>query len=485
MQDHRPESKAPQQQLLLGLILAIGVGLRLFRLDFQSLWFDEVSSVLFAKQPTVSEVIAYIKGDFHPPFYYLLLHFWIKYVGGSDFSVRLLSSLVSILGLVCFYRTSSLFLRPKLQLIATLFISLALFNVWYAQEVRAYGLVMLLSILSMHYLLRFKSTQTLIPLGLYVLSSTALLYTHYFAIFLIITQNILVIKYVVCRTGNEVAKTLIRWSFAQGLIVLCFLPWLPIFIGQLKIASGSIWIPEPTFAALLALPLKFISYREFYDLVPQALWVSILVFVVLLGLSFSAVARRLPAPYESDRSSSFFQGNFSELILWLLAPTILSFISSYFWVNTFYFRNLIISAPALYILLAAIVSYPRQLTLRLLIFAAIIGCSVSSYLWYYTKHHKEDWRATAQLVDSKRGSSDQLVFESPWVRMAYDHYTTVPLNVIALADQPSAKILWVIKAESNLTEDAIVARFTTQGYRLHRVERFPGISALKFVAVQK
>ena len=55
-------------------------------------WRDEAFSYLLAKKSIVELVVLTAK-DFNPPLYYLLLHFWMKIVGGSEISLRLLSFL--------------------------------------------------------------------------------------------------------------------------------------------------------------------------------------------------------------------------------------------------------------------------------------------------------------------------------------------------------------------------------------------------------
>ncbi|MBM3134684.1 MAG: hypothetical protein FJZ89_05220, partial [Chloroflexi bacterium] len=64
-------------RLVLAALLAItllALGLRLGRLTFQPLWWDEGTSVYFASQP-LPDLTAATAADIHPPFYYLLLHF--------------------------------------------------------------------------------------------------------------------------------------------------------------------------------------------------------------------------------------------------------------------------------------------------------------------------------------------------------------------------------------------------------------------------
>jgi hypothetical protein len=56
----------------LGLLLLLGLDLRLARLGFQPLWWDEGYSVYFATLP-LGEMVRQTAVDNHPPLYYALL----------------------------------------------------------------------------------------------------------------------------------------------------------------------------------------------------------------------------------------------------------------------------------------------------------------------------------------------------------------------------------------------------------------------------
>jgi hypothetical protein len=72
-----PEKKVNTTVLLL-LILAVGTALRLFRLSYQSLWYDELHSMIPTNPAnTLAALIEYCKTD-QPPAYFIMLHYWFK-----------------------------------------------------------------------------------------------------------------------------------------------------------------------------------------------------------------------------------------------------------------------------------------------------------------------------------------------------------------------------------------------------------------------
>src|SRR5512135_1073748 len=76
--------------ILLTLITLTGLALRVFRLDFQPLWWDEGYSLFFATRDFAT-MLERTAVDIHPPLYYALLQGWIVLSGKSYVAARLLS----------------------------------------------------------------------------------------------------------------------------------------------------------------------------------------------------------------------------------------------------------------------------------------------------------------------------------------------------------------------------------------------------------
>jgi uncharacterized membrane protein len=242
------------QRWLPGVIALLGLALRLLRLDFQPLWWDEGYSVWFATHP-LGQMAALTALDIHPPLYYALLHGWIGLIGAGPVSLRLLSVLFGVLAIPAIYLAGRQLLGARAGLLAALLLALNPLHIYYSQEVRMYGLVALLSIgvLAAGWRLIYESANqqiskparhlvTLSPCHLvtYVLFTTAALYTQYYAIFLPIGLTL----YVFWRwRRNRIA--LMRWLLAQAAVALLYLPWvlyaapkLTLYISQKVVADA-------------------------------------------------------------------------------------------------------------------------------------------------------------------------------------------------------------------------------------------------------
>ncbi|MFN8451640.1 MAG: glycosyltransferase family 39 protein [Anaerolineae bacterium] len=84
--------------LILTAVLLVAAGLRFHLLGAQSLWNDEGSSYVQALRP-FAEIAANAGRDIHPPGYYWLLAGWRLLTGTSEFALRSLSALASVLSI--------------------------------------------------------------------------------------------------------------------------------------------------------------------------------------------------------------------------------------------------------------------------------------------------------------------------------------------------------------------------------------------------
>jgi uncharacterized membrane protein len=84
------------ERIVVPLILLVGFGLRVFRLDAQSIWADEGFGIYWASQD-LGAMSGLSEADIHPPLYYTLMHFWMLLAGNSEYSTRFFSVFFGVL----------------------------------------------------------------------------------------------------------------------------------------------------------------------------------------------------------------------------------------------------------------------------------------------------------------------------------------------------------------------------------------------------
>jgi hypothetical protein len=240
------------QYFLFGIVL-LALGLRLARLTFQPLWWDEGWSVYFATTP-VENLMELTAVDIHPPLYYLLLHLWIGLVGAGPLAVRLLSALVGTATIPLLYLVGKRLFGTRAGVLAALLLAISPFHIYYSQEVRMYGLVTLLGLAAFGFALHWEpGIQRSGNLGFgawagYVVAATAALYTQYYAVFLLLALNLAMgIRWIhrpspggggagkrSTEANSPPIPTLspagrggvIAWLGTQAAVVVFYFPWL-------------------------------------------------------------------------------------------------------------------------------------------------------------------------------------------------------------------------------------------------------------------
>ena len=168
--------------IFLFLILALSVFLRLYKLDFKSLWIDELYTIVPANPNNdLESIVRYCKSD-QPPLFFFLLHYWFKIFPYSPFFGRLLSVVIGVLGVAAMYFLGAEIKNRETGLYASALSAINYFHIYYSQECRFYSLLFLLTVVSFIFFLRSLKYKTKKNYLLYVLSTIGLLYTQYFGI---------------------------------------------------------------------------------------------------------------------------------------------------------------------------------------------------------------------------------------------------------------------------------------------------------------
>src|SRR5947207_1806607 len=126
------------------------VAARLWRLTASCLWFDEIFSVHAARH-TWGGLWRFAAADLiHPPLFYALLKIWAAAGGDSLLWLRLFPALTSIAALVPFFLLArELRLGAAATDVALLLMAADGYLIKYAQEVRMYSLLLMLTLLSL------------------------------------------------------------------------------------------------------------------------------------------------------------------------------------------------------------------------------------------------------------------------------------------------------------------------------------------------
>lgn len=422
---HQPEqpSKNPFQPGAVHwtlLCCLVGFGLRLQQLGFQPLWGDEGWSFFFAAQ-TVPDMLAETAADIHPPLYYLLLKAWLFIVGPGPeearfFSVMTGTLLIPALGLL----GRRLFSRNTGAIAAATGAVMPL-AIYYSQEVRMYGLVTLLGVLSAYFLIRqiAQSQAGLRPCGWqvgYIVTITAALYTMYYAAFIIFFQFLYVLW--TCRRSRRSLARLAPFVYAG----LLYLPWLlyagqqlPAYIQNKRMVEG--YMPLSLFRFVWS---HFVAFSIGHvKAEPAAYVLAALPFVllVLAGFVVLLAARHKYSLY---------------LYLYLFTPLLLGYLVNRLFPFTppYFERTLLLAAPAFWLLgsIGLLWLWNRRRLLAGLIAASLLGISGAGLAQYYylPRYAAADYRPLLQDIAARATAEDTLLASYQWQLGFYYAYLPRP-----------------------------------------------------------
>ena len=322
---------------LLALLatMLLGAALRFYGLGFQSLWGGELASWDFGGQDTVSRVV----GDgTQPPLYFLILHFARLLFGDSEWALRLPSAVAGWLCIPAIYLLGKKLYSEREGIIAALLLSVLWAPVYYSQEARPYAVLILLSILTSYFWwdlmlgLRYRGELPKREAACYVVCTVLCAYTHYFGLLLILLQAAALIALAFDRPRNV--------ALLYAPVVLAYLPWLFGIAGQFgdgrQAGHGQ--------TTLQALPdyFQFLFGRS--ALLALGAW-TLLCFLLLRG-------------WDDVRPRRKGTGVPPGLLLaaWAVGPFVVSYAVSKTSLGMLTFEDLVISLPAVYLLVARAVT---------------------------------------------------------------------------------------------------------------------------------
>jgi len=222
--------KKYNQTVILFVLFLTNTVLKGIFLSSSSLGSDEAFSVYHA-QMNISSIIWFLSQGNNPPLYEIILHFWIKIFGISEFSVRLPSLIFSSVTVLYIFKLGNKFLNKRIGIYASLVFIFSNYQISYAHEARAYALLGLLSVVSMYYFMKLieyctsnqevKNMKTAAGKNMIILIlvNTLIVYLHYLGFCILLAQFIFIISHK--KIISRYFKEIIIFYFA---IVLLYLP---------------------------------------------------------------------------------------------------------------------------------------------------------------------------------------------------------------------------------------------------------------------
>jgi len=379
---------------LLAVILLVATALRLREAARTPLWFDELFSLWMARHP-LPETMALLPGDIHPPLPTLLLSLWLAVGGDSPLwlkSLPLLLGLLAVLATHGFAR--ALFGRP-VALLATALMALHPAHIYFSQELRGYGLLTLVLLLSAWSAWRWTQTGRARFALLWALGAALAMYTHYLGAVVLALLSLYAL-FVVRGSPDRLRA----WLLAHVAMAALVAPLLWLIPGQLRLSHDT-WVAHPAPADLVDLARK-VTFGAIY-LVP-----------LLMG------AALLPLAQASRRRSAAFAW-------WMaLGAILLTFALSLRGPHLFAARYMYFSLPYWCVLFAAglcALPWPR---VRLVAIAAVLLLGARAALLRAPLAEAVDVQRAITMVRSLAQPGDLVFTADPHSLLCLDQVAGLP-----------------------------------------------------------
>lgn len=523
-------------KLIVALIVLVGSILRCAGLGKESIWLDEATSIIIARM-NLSSVVAWAAGDIHPPLYYLTLHFWL-YLGESEFVVRALSVVLGIVTIVVAYALARELFGQRVGLLSALLLALSPLHIGYSQEARMYVMVTLWSLLASYWMLKaLRIRDWRYWLG-YVLATVLALYTHYFALFVLLFQNLFVVYWLWrignLPLGNRGQQTLELqpapghslknegvpkgWWIAQLAIVLLFLPWVPILYHQATTGGGG-WVErsvgQPSLRSLVDTWVYFsigLDAQSYPALLRRAAYVLFGICGLFAVTRLFAQSRTapsftgqddipkgmVPGKSQADREGVLFCLAYVSvplLTVWLLSQ-----------VKPMYtIRYLLLFLPAYCILVAEGVERmsetsswgrlcPQRNWIRIVIVSLLALFLLVGDWNAWRIERNADWRGASSYVLQQAQPDDVVLFSPRWNVKPFDYYARgrvainmdLPIPVTKSAAQEVVsdiaqryRRVWLFWERGHYSDpDGIAKRILDSQFGLVETRNFHGVESL-------
>ncbi len=378
---------------LLAIVL-LAIVLRLYHLDYQSLWVDEIAS-MNGTDPglPLSSVIAYSKFE-QPPLHFILLHYWFKLVQFNDFNGRLLALIFAILGIVAIFSLAREVRDQKAGLAAALITSLSYLHIFLSRDVRFYTLLFALTALSYLFYVRAVKSTKVFDFIFYSFFTTLMVYTHYYGWIVFASQGILFFLLVLLY---PVKKRFLVSSVLSGLFVVLLISlWVPVLLSDTRIQNW--WVQLESFYW----PIKFF-YVYFKDVFSSVAFASILLFYLL------TLYRTFRLNGAIDRTDFLLLGC---TVLSFLIPLTYSFIAQ----PIFHVRYSIIALPTLIVLIATGLRLLKPSLQRIVLITSCCTTLFSLIMIeeFYVRLTNEDWRGMIKGVIESAAPTDVFLSDKEW-----------------------------------------------------------------------
>jgi uncharacterized membrane protein len=345
---------------ILLLITLLGAVARLYRLDSQSLWMDEIASLANAHEFGIGGINALAKADHVAPLHSIILWLATSIGGENAIAMRMPSVIAGVLTAPMFYLLGiRLFGSRTVGLIGATLVAISPYAVWYGQEARMYGILLLCACIYVYvaWPVVDRSLKTVEAVGLTLVTAVGL-FTHHYMILLSGAFGL----FLLWQVGIAKMRTWV-WIATQLIAFFAFCYWLLLTADKLDNHAGLskplmfFWAPYTLYTFVVGLSFGP-TIREIRMDGPLLALIHHAVPIAVTGLAIFVAG--VAGLKRGLRPNTHTAGVWC--IIWIVAPIGLAIVATLATNISFNVRYVIVSFPPVILLLSLAIAEGYQVT---------------------------------------------------------------------------------------------------------------------------
>lgn len=408
--------------LLVGLFTVVGILLRVFWLN-QSLWQDEIGVYnTFIKEGIFSTIFPKSSMG-SQPLMQIITGLFCKVAGVSEITLRLPVFLFGIAGIgVIYFFTLQLSQDRIAAALATFFLSIHSYHIYYSFQMRGYVMLVLLCMLSCYFLYQILENPKKNTASYFCLVNVLFVYTHLYSVYLLLAQHGVIIlfhlysRYFKKTAQSHYSQATLAGYFTSFLVSMCcimllYLPQVPvIFMNILDTANNS--------KSLMNYVGQVIASLHFMIAYSELAWLSVLL-LVLIFVGYFSVAKK------SSAVKLIAAISFLLLLITAFVPS----------GPGFFPRYLICEIPLLLFLMSTVFSsYLKsgKMLFKLIAIAGVLIFTAVNGLGLNLSYQKiQDYKGAVEFVKNYPSAKTKLIVANSLGKTEIKFYDA---NIIALTD---------------------------------------------------
>jgi len=412
----RGEPDVARNAALLGLAGVTVIGLVLRLIVTRGIWLDEAISIHEAHLSFHDMMASLQVSDRHPPLHYIVLWGVVRTIGDSEFAVRLPSLIAGTLVIPVLYLLGRDLYDRRTGLIAAAFGAASPLLIWYAQEARMYAFVTLFGLLAVWTQLRAIRNGRPLDWVAYILATSALLWSHYFGLLLIVVQQLIWVGVLIHRrrTGEPIRAHALGFAYSLAVLAMQLVPLLVFAHKQFDSTGSALGSPSGTYDSL-----------SFYAVVSNMAW-------ALWGYHPDSITELLAAGWPLLLLLSLLllgRGGSRQTIILAVAaitPIVILIVVALYDRELFEVRYFLVAVPLLFLLIARLVTgwirrpEARIAAVSIVVFTLLLG--LADQQTNDDNPRLYDFRGALEEIQQDAGPKSLVLFEPPDMRYVLDYY---------------------------------------------------------------